>query len=322
MELALSAYNNGGKVIAQVKRVAEEGSLNPRDVHVPGILVDALLEVPEQLQTTATEYDPAISGEVSRPLGTFNPVEFNVGKVIARRVAQELKRGWAVNIGFGISANVPRILVEEGLHGQITWMIGEGAVGGIPLLGLKFGCSSNSQAFVTSPHQFCYFQAGGFDATLLSFLQVDGDGSVNVSRLPSVPHRTAGAGGFVDITSRARKIVFSGNFNVGANLKIADGAVKILQEGSLSKFVEKVDHVSFSGRRACALGQEVTYVTERCVIRLIEGRLVVTEIAPELDLKREVLDQSAASLQVSDDLAIMDLSMFRPEPFGLKLKLS
>ena len=322
MEMALSAHNNGGKVLAQVKRVAKAGSLRPRDVHVPGILVDAVVKAPEQLQTTATEYDPAISGELFESPGAFDSVEFNVGKVIARRVAQELRDGWAVNIGFGISANVPRILIEEGLHGRITWMIEQGAVGGIPLLGFKFGCSANAQAFVTSPHQFCYFQAGGFDATLLSFLQVDAEGSVNVSRLPSVPHRTAGAGGFVDITARARKIVFSGTFNVGADTRIADGKLNVEREGRIRKFVKKVDQISFSGPRARAQGQDVTYVTERCVIRLIDGRLVVTEVAPGLDLKRDVLNQASVPLQISSDLATMAQPLFRPGPVGLKLNSS
>ncbi|MHA1553207.1 MAG: CoA-transferase, partial [Alphaproteobacteria bacterium] len=197
MELALAARNCGGVVIAQVKSLAENGSLRPHDVRVPGILVDYIVQAPEQLQTTATDYDPAISGELFRPLDSFQIPEFGVAKVIARRVARELRRGWAVNIGFGISANVPRIFLEEGRHGDVTWVIEQGAVGGVPLLDFKFGCSSNAEAFVASPHQFSYFQAGAFDASLLSFLQIDSQGSVNVSKLAFRPHVTAGAGGFV-----------------------------------------------------------------------------------------------------------------------------
>lgn len=320
MEMALSAHNNGGLVIAQVKRVAAAGSIRPHDVHVPGILVDVIVEAPEQLQTTATAYDPAISGEVKRSMSSFNTVEFNVGKVIARRVAQELTDQSTVNIGFGISANVPRILAEEGLHGSVTWVIEQGAVGGVPLLDFKFGCSANAEAFVPSPHQFCYFQAGGFDASLLSFLEVGKNGSVNVSRLASIPHRTAGAGGFVDITTRARKIVFSGNFNAGAKMSIVDGTLQIDKEGKVAKFVDEVDQVSFSGRRALEQDQDITYITERCVLRLINGRLVVTEIAPGLDLQRDVLDQAATELLVSDSLKIMDGSLFLDAPIGLKLE--
>lgn len=322
MEMALAARNSGGTVIAQVKRIAAAGSIRPHDVTVPGILVDVIVEAPDQLQTTATAYDPAISGDVIRPMESFSTADFNLGKVIARRVALEMQPGWAVNIGFGISANVPRIFVEEGCHGDVTWMIEQGAVGGVPLLDFKFGCSANAEAFVASPHQFCYFQAGGFDCSLLSFLEVGMDGSVNVSRLSATPHRTAGAGGFVDITARARKIVFSGMFNAGAKMRLEDGRVVIDQEGKIAKFVETVDQVSFSGKRAIAQGQDVTYVTERCVIRLEQRGLVVTEIAPGIDLQRDILDQASGKLIVADDCRAMEQALFVDAPFGLAQHLS
>jgi propionate CoA-transferase len=317
MEMALAAHNRGGLVIAQVKRVAQNGSLRPHDVHVPGILVDVVVEAPDALQTTATPYDPAISGELIRPLDSFQLTGFGVQKIIARRVAQELRTGWAVNIGFGVSANVPRIFLEEGRHGDVTWVIEQGAVGGIPLLDFKFGCAANAEAFVTSPHQFAYFQAGGFDASLLSFLEIGADGSVNVSRLAATPHRTAGAGGFVDITTRAKRIVFSGTFNAGAKMRIEDGRIVIDEEGRIAKFVRKVDQVSFSGRRAVSQGQDITYVTERCVVKLKHEGLTVTEIAPGLDLQRDVLDRADTPLRVAEDLRVMDARLFRPEPMGL-----
>ena len=320
MELALAAHNNGGVVIAQVRHVAEIGSILPHAVRVPGIIVDVVVESTEMLQTTATNFDPAISGELIRPLHTFSIPEFGIAKVIARRVAQELRNGWAVSIGYGISANVPRILIEEGLHGAVTWVIEQGAVGGVPLLGFKFGCAANAEAFVASPHQFCYFQAAGFDASLLSFLEIDKNGSVNVSRLSSIPHRTAGAGGFVDITARARKIVFSGNFNAGAKMLISDGKLIIEREGKVAKFVDQVDQVSFSGKRAIVQGQDVTYVTERCVLKLASKGPIVTEIAPGLDLQRDILDQAGTPLLVAEDLCEMDKALFAPEPIGLMLE--
>jgi propionate CoA-transferase len=316
MEMALAAHNCGGIVIAQVRSIAQNGSIRPHDVHVPGILVDVMVEAPDMLQTTGTPYDPAISGELIRPLDSFKPMAFGPNKVIARRVAQELQEGWAVNIGFGVSANVPRIFLEEGRHGEVTWVIEQGAVGGIPLLDFKFGCAANAEAFVTSPHQFAYFQAGGFDASLLSFLEMDREGSVNVSRLAATPHRTAGAGGFVDITARARRIVFSGSFNAGARMRVEGGKLVIEREGKIAKFVDRVDQVSFSGRRAAAQGQDVTCVTERCVIRLRADGLTVTEIAPGLDLQRDVLDQAATPLRVADGLREMDKALFRPELMG------
>ena len=317
MEMALAARNCGGMVIAQVRRIAQNGSIRPHDVRVPGIIVDYIVEAPDMLQTTATPYDPAISGELIRPLESFSIPEFGVQKVIARRVAQELRSGWAVNIGFGVSANVPRIFLEEGKHGAVTWVIEQGAVGGIPLLDFKFGCASNAEAFVASPHQFSYFQAGGFDCSLLSFLEIDASGSVNVSRLSATPHRTAGAGGFVDITTRARKIVFSGTFNAGAKMHIADGKLVIDKEGHTAKFVKAVDQVSFSGTRAQKQGQSVTYVTERCVVELREQGLMITEIAPGIDLKRDILDQAAVDLQVADDLKPMAPGLFLPGLIGL-----
>ncbi len=317
MEMALAAHNTGGKVIAQVRRVADNGSIRPHDVRVPGILVDHVVEAPDMLQTTATPYDPAISGELIRPLDTFSIPDFGVQKVIARRVAQELHAGWAVNIGFGVSANVPRIFLEEGQHGKVTWVIEQGAVGGIPLLDFKFGCAANAEAFVASPHQFSYFQAGGFDCSLLSFLEIDADGSVNVSRLSATPHRTAGAGGFVDITARAGKIVFSGTFNAGAKMRIDGGRLVIDKEGHTAKIVPRVDQVSFSGRLATETGRQATYVTERCVIELINGALTVTEIAPGVDLKRDILAQAGTELRVADDLRQMEACLFQPGLIGL-----
>lgn len=317
MEMALAAHNNGGIVIAQVRQVASNGTLKAHDVRVPGILVDHVVVAPDMLQTTATHYDPAISGELVLPLESFDLMEFGVQKVIARRVAQELKAGWAVNIGFGVSANVPRIFLEEGRHGDVTWVIEQGAVGGIPMLDFKFGCAANAEAFVASPHQFTYFQAAGFDCSLLSFLEIGADGSVNVSRLPQIPHRTAGAGGFVDITARARRLVFSGAFNVGAKTRVEKGRLVIEVEGKSAKIVPKVNQISFSGRRAVMQGQDVIYVTERCVLKLTEAGLMVTEIAPGIDLERDVLGQAMAPLRVARDLKEMDACLFCSEPIGL-----
>lgn len=283
------------------------------------MLVDYVIVDPDQKQTTQTLYDPAISGEIFRPLDSFRVPEFNIQKVIARRVAQELEAGSAVNLGFGISANVPRILLEEGLHGAVTWVIEQGAVGGVPLLDFAFGCASNADAFMPSPYQFTYFQGAGFDASLLSFLEIDRTGSVNVSKLSFRPHVTAGAGGFVDITARAKKIVFSGMFNAGAKLGVADGQLVIEKDGKLKKLVNQVEHVTFSGRRAIEQGQDITYVTERSVMKLMPEGIVLTEIAPGADLQTHILDQAEFPLIVSDRLKVMDAALFQEAPLGLTL---
>jgi acyl CoA:acetate/3-ketoacid CoA transferase len=320
LDQALAARNNGGIVIAQVKRVVKEASLRPHDVHVPCNLVDYIVVDPAQMQTTQTDYDPAISGEIQQPLATFEVQAWGPEKVIARRAALELAHGSAVNLGFGISANVPRILLEEGLHGEVTWVIEQGAVGGMPLLGFAFGCASNADAIVASSQQFTYFQGGGFDVTLLSFMQVDADGSVNVSKLGAKPYLTAGCGGFVDITAHARRIVFSGFFTAGARLEVGDGRLTIVKEGRTRKFVKSAEHITFSGRVGRERSQHVTYVTERCVIELRDQGLVVTEIAPGIDLQRDVIDQAEIPLGVAADLRVMNPALFTDAPFGLQLR--
>ena len=320
LDQALAVRNNGGLVIAQVKRLAKSGTIKPQQVLVPGVLVDVIVVAPDQMQTTQTAYDPAISGEVIQPLSSFSLPEFGIQKVIARRVAQELRYGDAVNIGFGVSANVPRILLEEGRHGDVTWVIEQGAIGGVPLLDFQFGCAANAEAVMPSPYQFTYFQGGGFHASLLSFLEIDRQGSVNVSKLGFKPHVTAGAGGFVDITARARRIVFSGFFTAGAGLDIVDGALKIRKEGKVKKLVEQVEQVSFSGPRAVEQGQHITYVTERCVMELTRDGVAVTEIALGVDLDRDVLAQAKFPLRVPERPRTMDPALFRPEPMGLVLR--
>jgi len=317
---ALAVRNNGGIVIAQVKRVVKAGSLGTQQVHIPCNLVDYVVVDREQKQTTQIEYDPEISGEIRVPDGEFDFAEWNAEKVIARRAAMELADGDAVNLGFGISANVPRILLEEELNGRVTWVIEQGAVGGMPLLGFAFGCSANADAIMPSPSQFIYFQGGGFDVSLLSFLQIDRFGNVNVSRLPSKPYLTAGCGGFIDITTHAKKLVFSGFFTAGAKLQVGDGRLTILQEGKSKKFIGDVDHVTFSGRMAQQRGQQVLYVTERCVLRLTSEGLEVIEIAPGIDLTKDVLEQADFPLTVSPDLKFMDTAIFSESPYGLQLK--
>lgn len=317
---ALAARNNGGMVIAQVKQVVAAGSIPPQQIRVPGVLVDHIVEDAAQMQTTQTRFDPAISGIIRKPSDVFETADWGTDKVIARRAAMELRPGEVVNLGFGISALVPRILLEEGLNESVTWVIEQGAVGGMPLLGFQFGCAANAQAIVPSPDQFTYFQGGGFDRSMLSFMQIDEAGNVNVSRLAAKPHVTAGVGGFVDITAHARNIVFSGYFTAGGvKFELDGGSLSIVKEGKVKKFVPAVEQISFSGQRALEQNQQVTYVTERCVIRLKPEGLTVTEIAPGLDLKRDVLNQAAIPLRVSNELKIMDARLFSPEPMGLEL---
>ena len=314
LEQAICTRNNGGLVIAQVSRVTMRGSLRPHDVRVPGHLVDLVVVDPQQKQTCETPYDPAISGQIMRPWGSFSIPPYGVEKVIARRAAQELRPGMTANLGFGISAMVPRVLLESGHPEAVTWAIEQGAVGGMPLTDFAFGCASNADAFVPSPQQFIYFQGAGFDVSFLSFLEVDTDGNVNVSKLGKKPYLTAGCGGFVDITSQARKIVFSGWFEAGAEVSISEAGVAIARPGRFTKMVETVEHVTFSGRRARELGQEVLYVTERCVMRLGETGPVATEIMPGIDPERDIVAASGGRIPVAENATRMPLSLLSASP--------
>ena len=316
LEQAICTRNHGGLIVAQVKRVTASGSLRPHDVRVPGHLVDLIVVDPNQRQTTETPYDPAISGEIMRPWSSFHLAEHGVEKVIARRAAMELRGGMTANLGFGISAMVPRILLEEGHPESVTWAIEQGAVGGMPLTGFAFGCASNADAFVPSPQQFIYFQGGGFDMSLLSFLEVDVEGNVNVSKLGKKPYLTAGCGGFVDITAHARKIVFSGWFEAGAEIDLDETGISVRKPGKFTKMVDRVEHVTFSGRRARELGQEVLYVTERCVMRLTDKGLIATEIMPGIDPARDIAAASEGRVLVAADATAMPLSLLGKGPMG------
>ncbi|MCB1328607.1 MAG: acyl CoA:acetate/3-ketoacid CoA transferase, partial [Maritimibacter sp.] len=211
---------------------------------------------------------------------------------------------------------VPRILLEEGHPEAVTWAIEQGAVGGMPLTGFAFGCASNADGFVPSPQQFLYFQGAGFDMSFLSFLEVDVAGNVNVSKLGKKPYLTAGCGGFVDITAHAKKIVFSGWFEAGADIALSETGIRVRQKGKFTKMVETVEHVTFSGERAREQGQEVLYITERCVMRLGETGLVATEIMPGIDPALDIVGASEGRVTVAENATRMPLSLLGEAPMG------
>lgn len=320
LDLAYAAHNNGGLVIAQVKRVATGGSLHPQQVRVPGILVDVVVVDENQMQATATAYDPTISGQLRRPVSDLAPVDFSLEKIIARRAATELHDGDTINLGFGVSALVPHVLNEEGSGAEVSWVLEQGAVGGIPLLDFAFGCSQNPDAIMASADQFTLLQGGGFDRTLLSFLQIDASGSVNVHYLPGRRHVTAGVGGFADITAHAPEIVFVGSFTAGRrDIELTGAGLDIRTDGAHTKLVNEVTQVTFNGRQALERGQKVTYVTERCVLELRPEGITVTEVAPGVDLQRDVLDRSDFELLVDPQVRVMDARLFARGPITLDL---
>ena len=319
LDQAIATRNNGGLVLAQVKRIAKRNGNKP--IQVPGHLVDLIIVDPHQKQTTQTDYDPSISGEVFTPWELIDAeMPYSVEKIIARRAALELHQGAVANLGFGISAMVPYILVEEGFPQAVTWVIEQGAVGGLPLTDFAFGCAANPDAIVPSPSQFNFFQGGGFDMAFLSFLEVDSAGNVNVSKLAKRPYLTAGCGGFVDITVNARKLVFSGLFSAGAELALDGTGVKVKKAGKFTKFVKQVEQVSFCGARAIENKREVIYITERCVMKLEPQGLVITEIAPGIELQKDILSQLEAQVEVAEPLVEMPKSIWsKKDTIGLQL---
>ena len=313
---AMAAHNAGGKVIAQVKRLAARGSLHPQMVKIPGVLVDYIVVDPYQVQATGVAFDPSVCGEVRAPLAALRrDVPFDAEKVIARRALLELQQGETVILGFGAPSLLPSIALEEGIADRFHFTVEHGSIGGIPLAGFQFGVNANPAAIIDSPSHFDYINGGGFDVACLAFAEVDPHGSVNVSKLPKL---IPGCGGFIEITHRSRHIVFCGFFTAsGLKVTVADGRLHIVQEGRHVKFVQRLFQTTFDGKQARRKGQRVSFITERGVFELRDSGLVLTEVAPGIDIERDIAGRMQFPLQVSPDLREMDARLFRPEPMGL-----
>ena len=311
LPIAQAARNSGGIVIAQVESIAAAGSLDPNLVKVPGILVDYLVvSQPENhFQTENTHYNPSFSGQLRVPLEAITPIPLSERKVIARRSAMELRPGAVLNLGVGIPCDVGTVAAEEGISDQIMLTTEAGAIGGVPA-GLKdFGHAYNPEALVDMHSQFDFYDGGGLDCAVLGLAQADRHGNVNVSKFNG---RVAGCGGFIDICQSAKTLIFAGTFTAGGlEVEVAGGEVKVVAEGKAHKFLLDVEQITFSGTYAAQRGQRVLYVTERAVLQLVDGVMTVIEVAPGIDLQRDVLDQMDFTPAISPTLSPMPAGLFR-----------
>jgi propionate CoA-transferase len=310
LSIAQAVKNSGGKVIAQVERFVEDYSRDPQKIKIPGIYVDAVVisDKAHHMQTYAEEFNPDYVRQGDIQQLNLPRMEDGPRRYISKRAFQEIKSGAIVNLGIGLPEGIAQIAKEEGKLNEMTMTVESGPIGGVPASGLSFGASSFPQAIIDQPYMFDFYDGGGLDVAFLGLAECDREGNVNVSKFNG---RVAGVGGFMNITQTAGKVVFAGTFTAGGlEISFREGKLKIEQEGKFDKFVNNVEHVTFSGNYARGKKQTVMYITERAVFELTGGGLKLTEIAPGIDVERDILRHMAFSPEISDDLRIMPVSIF------------
>jgi propionate CoA-transferase len=316
LAIATAVKNSGGKVIVQVEEVVQNGTLNPKDVKIPGILVDAVVKgKPENhWQTYLAPYKPEFAGEAKIPTNAIDPMPLNARKVVCRRAAMELDPDAVINLGIGMPEGIANVANEEGLPG-LKLTVEAGGIGGVPNSGVGFGSVTNPTAIIDEPAMFDFYDGGGLGQAFLGLAECDKNGNINVSRFGP---RIAGCGGFINITQTAPTVVFCGTFTAkGLKENIGNGKLEIVEEGKVKKFKDSVEQVTFAAEYAASTGQKVLYVTERAVFELKDGVFTLTEIAPGIDLQKDVLDQMEFTPAIAQDLKLMDSRLFTDEKMGL-----
>jgi len=317
--IAMAAHNNGGKVFVQVKRILKKGSMKPKDIRIPGLLVDYVVETSNELmtrQSTDTQFNPDyVNQAVVKAAGAIN-VPLDAKKVIARRAAMyKNESDNIVNYGIGkYPETVSLILKEEGAAENVTTTVEPGTFGGVPMGGGDFGCAISPESTIDQPYMFDFYDGGGIDITFLGLAELDKLGNINVSKFGP---KIAGTGGFVNITQNTPTVVFTGTFTAGGlKEEVKDGKLNILQEGKFNKLVENVEQITFSGPVSHENKQNVYYITERAVFQLVDGGIELIEIAPGMDLQKDILDHMDFKPEISDDLRYMDPRIFEEPLMG------
>ena len=318
---AMAAHNNGGVVIAQVERIVEQGSIKPKDVKVPGILVDCVV-VAESAEmhrmNYGVMYDPSLSGEIRVPVDATAKMELDERKIIARRAAFELPLNGVINLGVGAPDGVASVAAEEKATQYLTMTTEAGAIGGVLAGGSSFGSSANAHSIIDQNMMFDFYHGGGLDLTCLGMAECDEHGNVNTSRFGG---RLNGCGGFIDISQNSRAVVFAGTFTAGGlKVDVSYGKLKIVNEGRMRKFVKNVEQITFSGPYAAKKSQPVIYVTERCVFQLTQGGLELIEVAPGIDIAKHILAHMEFKPIINKPIP-MDRRIFLDEPMELMSEL-
>lgn len=320
IEMAMATKNTGGIVIAQVEELVKDNSRKAQDVKVPGFLVDyVVVGKPENnLQVwTHEENRPELSGEVKIPMSDLEPMALTERKVCARRGAMELEKNKLINLGIGVPQGVATVASEEGFLDDITLSVEVGVIGGMPLDGVAMGASINPEAIINQSNMFDCYDGGGIGVTFLGAAEIDKNGNVNVSKFGP---RVVGPGGFINISQNAKKVCFTGTMTAGGlKVSVGEGKLNIDNEGSVKKFKEEVEQVTFSGEYAIETGQEVLYITERAVFKLTKDGIMLMEVAPGVDIQKDVLDQMEFEPLMADEVKVMDERIFKEAKMGLEI---
>ncbi|MEE1242798.1 acyl CoA:acetate/3-ketoacid CoA transferase [Frisingicoccus sp.] len=321
LSIAQAVKASGGKVILQVQSVVEAGSIDPRLVKIPGIYVDAIVvaEPENHMQTFAEHFNPSYCGDIRVPVDSIKPMELGVRKIISRRAAMELRTDAIINLGIGIPEGIASVANEEGIKG-LKLTVESGPIGGVPAGGKSFGAVSNPECILDQPYQFDFYDGGGLDMAFLGLAQCDASGNINVSKFGP---KIAGCGGFINITQNAKKVVFCGTFTAGGlDVRVKDGKLEICQEGKSHKFLKDVEQITFSGNYAKRMNKDVLYITERAVFKLTQDGLVLIEVAPGIDIERDIMAHMDFRPLVSKDLKVMDSCVFAEGTMSLTEKIA